>query len=120
MPSSNVIELTSADFKGTTLSKYKDKVVLIKFYAPWCGYCIKSAPGYQELSIKYKNDKKVIIAQIDCDKYEDFINEFNQFATGPKVLGYPTFLLYVNGLYKETYNGPREVSGYMDILNKYY
>ena len=32
MPSDNIVILTPKDFKGTTLPKYKDKIVLIKFY----------------------------------------------------------------------------------------
>lgn len=120
MPSDNIVVLTPKDFKGTTLPKYKDKIVLIKFYAPWCGHCKRAEHNYIKLAKEYKNDNHVVIAKIDCDKYEDFIQEFNQFANGPKVPGYPTILLYVKGVYKAIYEGNREVEDYVDFINQYY
>lgn len=123
MSSSNrsyVVELKPSDFSGTTLPKYKNKIVLIKFYASWCGHCKRAAPDYEELAKQYKNDTKVIIAKLDCDKYEDFIQDFNQFANGPKVPGYPTILLYINGIYKTSYEGNRTVEDYINFINKYY
>lgn len=120
MDSDNITILTPKDFNGTTLPKYKDKIVLIKFYAPWCGYCKRAEPNYKQLAKEYENDQRVVIAKIDCDKYEDFIQEFNKFANGPKVPGYPTILLYMKGVYKATYEGNREVEDYIDFINQYY
>jgi protein disulfide-isomerase-like protein len=121
MSSDLVVELTPNDFDGKTLKKYKDKIVLVKFYAPWCGYCKRAEPGYKELAKQYKNDKKVVIAKFDCDKYPEFMENFNKFANGPKIPGYPTILLYKNGvLHKEPYQGNREVVDYINFLNKFY
>lgn len=121
MSSGLVVELTPNDFDGKTLKKYKDKIVLVKFYAPWCGYCKRAEPSYKELAKQYKNDKRVVIAKFDCDKYPEFVKDFNNFANGPMIPGYPTILLYINGaLYKEPYNDNREVENYMNFINKFY
>ncbi len=115
-----MIELTPSDFNGKTLKKYKDKIVLILFYTEWCGYCKRVKPVYNELAQVYKNDSKKIIAKFDCEKYGDFIqNEYNTFAKGVKIEGYPTILLYKDGAYLTKYSGERTTEQFVDFLNRY-
>lgn len=120
--SNYIVELTEKNFNNRQpiLKNYKDKLVLIKFYTNWCGYCVRSIPDYEELSRKYKNDKKVVIAQMDAEKNSDLIQHLNKFNNWPGVNGYPTILLFKNNLYLAQYKGDRSVVDYIDFLNKYY
>ena len=49
-------ELRSEDFKG--------KVVVLDFWAPWCGPCKQEIPGYDALQKKYGADGLVVIGVV--------------------------------------------------------
>lgn len=116
------IEITSEDFSGLLLNKkFNNKVVLLKFYTDWCGYCQKTIPLFNNLSNYFKNDKSVDIAEYDCEDEEnkeyiaDYINKFNY---GYKVQGYPTIVIYKDGVFNQQYNGERSERALIETLTK--
>ncbi len=58
---------TLKDMKGkdVSLASLKGKTVILDFWATWCGPCIASFPGMQEVVTKYKNDDKVVLLFVD-------------------------------------------------------
>jgi peroxiredoxin len=54
-----LFSLTDFDGKTVSLAELKDKVVILDFWATWCGPCKKSFPAMQMAVEKYKNDPDV-------------------------------------------------------------
>lgn len=66
----------------------QDALVLVDFYADWCGPCKMLAPVLQEVKAVLKDDVKII--KINVDQHQDLAAEF-------MVKGVPTMLLFKKG-----------------------
>jgi thiol-disulfide isomerase/thioredoxin len=60
-------KLKDIDGKEVALSSFKDsgKVVLLNFWATWCGPCKAEIPGFVELQEKYKDKLTIIGYSVD-------------------------------------------------------
>lgn len=61
-PAPNVTFQWNSDGKAKTLADYKGKVVVLDFWATWCGPCIASMPKLRELTTHYQGKPVVVLA----------------------------------------------------------
>ncbi|VDO24938.1 unnamed protein product [Onchocerca flexuosa] len=98
-PPSVVTKLTKEEFtEFITLHQ----LVLVKFYAPWCGHCKKLAPEYEKAA-KILKDKGIMLAEVDSTVEQSLSADFN-------VTGYPKLYIFRNSK-KFDYKGPRDAEG---------
>ena len=79
-----VAAVTDANFAEET----KDGLVLIDFWAAWCGPCRMVAPIISELAEDF--DGKIVVGKCDVDENDDVAIEFG-------VRNIPTILFFKNG-----------------------
>jgi len=60
--------LKSVDGKTIKLSDYKGKVVIIDFWATWCGPCRRGIPDLVSIQKEFKNDLVIIGISLDAEK----------------------------------------------------
>ena len=85
------------DGKDVKLSDFRGQVVILDFWATWCGPCIAAMPHTQEVAVQYKDQGVVVLANCTSDirakfeqwvktnqeKYPDIVWTHDQAERGP-------------------------------------
>ncbi|GIY19993.1 thioredoxin domain-containing protein 5 homolog [Caerostris darwini] len=91
-----------------------DKPHFVNFFAPWCGYCKRLKPVWDELAEKYNIDvdrQELVIAKVDCTVE-------TPMCADEGVSGYPSLVYYEAGESKGLkYQGKRDLIGLEDFIS---
>ena len=82
--------LLDLDGKTVSLESLKGKVVVVDFWATWCGPCISSFPGMQKVVAKYEKDENVKLLFVDT-----WQSEADKVATVKKFLADKPYTFHV-------------------------
>jgi len=86
------------------------QLVLVEFYAPWCGHCKTLEPQYSKAAKELKQDG-IALAKVDATKEAELAKEYF-------VQGFPTLLLFRNGVKVEDYDGGRTSGEIIEYMRK--
>jgi len=84
---------TTTDGKPVTMTDWKGKVVLIDYWATWCGPCRSSFPAVQKLYEKYRNNPKVAFAVVNVwERGDDRVKIVKDFLAKNPTLTFPVYM----------------------------
>ena len=98
-----VIHLTKDNFDSVTA----EGLVLIDFWATWCGPCKMQAPVLEQLDAECGDSVK--ICKIDVDEQPALARKF-------RVMSIPTLIAFQDGQVKATRVGYTDLQGLKDML----
>jgi thioredoxin 1 len=84
-------------------------VVLVDFYADWCGPCVMMAPIVEELSEEMKDVKFV---KVNVDENPDLAQKYGVFSI-------PTFVIFKDGQKVGEFVGARDKASFKSEIEKY-
>jgi len=68
--------LTDLHGKTWQLADLKGKVVILNFWASWCGFCLEELPRLEKVAEQYKNRPNVLFLSLDVDDNPGLIDPF--------------------------------------------
>lgn len=83
-------------------------VVLVDFYADWCGPCKMIAPTLETLAA----ETATTVAKVDVDAQQELAREYD-------VQGVPTLFLYVDGERVERLVGAQDEATLRSLIDRY-
>ncbi|MEI6533014.1 MAG: thioredoxin [Candidatus Roizmanbacteria bacterium] len=101
-----VIHVTQDTF-DTEVLKHSG-IVMVDFYAEWCGPCKATAPIIDELASEMKQIKFV---KVDVDTNQDLASQYSVFSI-------PTFLIVKGGKVVNQFAGGQSKEAFIAELNK--
>jgi protein disulfide-isomerase A6 len=105
----NVITANHKNFKKIVLES--TEVVMVEFFAPWCGHCKKLEPEYRAAAGKLKGLVKLVA--VDCDNSAN-----RELCSRYGVQGFPTIKIFGEGKKgaPTDYQGAREASAIVSTM----
>jgi len=88
MPQGEVVHATTKEQVRELLNSVKDKVLVVDYFADWCGPCLKFASSFSKLAGEFSETAVFVKVNVD---------QVPEAAEAQEVQSLPTFVLFVNG-----------------------
>ncbi|WP_300600955.1 TlpA disulfide reductase family protein [Niabella sp.] len=76
VPDIAFINLYNYPTKTARLSDFKGKLVILDFWATWCGSCVRAFPKIQELQKRFKDSLQIIMINADTSESAEKVASF--------------------------------------------
>ena len=87
MNNKNIIDVSEIDFEKNVLEESVNKLVVVDFWAPWCGPCKQLTPVLEK--VISSSPEKILLAKVNID-------ENQQIAAQLRIQSIPTVFAFKN------------------------
>ncbi len=101
----SVLKINEQNFENEVLKS--EEMVLIDFYADWCGPCKMMSPIIDEIAEEMEG--KVKVGKVNVDDNQQLAIKYN-------VMSIPTIIIYKNGMPVKSFVGLRDKNEILDSL----
>ncbi|XP_069486417.1 thioredoxin-like isoform X1 [Ambystoma mexicanum] len=91
------LEIQSKGDLYSVLESAGSRLVVVQFYAKWCGSCKAIFPAFMDIIHRYRN---VLFARVDIDEVQELTHYFHIKST-------PTFQFYQNEEKLDEFSGSK-------------
>ncbi len=102
------IEITAKNFEETI---EKNDIVVVDFWAEWCGPCKSFSPIYEDVSEKHKEDKDIVFGKIDTEAEQELGAHF-------QIRSIPTLMIFREQVVLFSQPGMLNAAQLEDVISK--
>ena len=105
----NIIDVNETDFNDQVIEASENKLIVVDFWAPWCGPCKQLTPTLE--SIANRKNGKIILAKINVDENQGIAAQLN-------IQSIPTVYGFVDGKPIDAFQGAQPESKIETMVDK--
>jgi len=102
------VKLTKDNFDETTKN---NDMVIIDFWAPWCGPCKNFGPIFEEISEKSEEYPNIVFAKVNTEEERDLAGKF-------KIRSIPTLAIFKENIMIFSQAGAPPQSAFEDLIKQ--
>ena len=109
MGSKNIIDIDQRDFDKKVVDASENKLIIVDFWAPWCGPCKQLTPIMEKVASEYSDEFELVKINIDENK---------EIASQLRIQSIPTVYAFKDKKIVNAFQGVISEKDFIDFVEK--